>query len=312
MNLRRYTPADCASWDKFVDESKNGTALLHRSYMDYHADRFPDHSYIFEDKRGEILALLPATLRDDALSSHAGLTYGGLIMSPYSSGTLPLDLFPPLLDEIRREGLKRLIYKPVPHIYHRQGSEEDLYALFRLNAHLTIRNLATAINLTDPVPSSRLGKRACKRQRKNSILVSETTDINTFWPIVVDDRRQRHNVVPVHTATELNRLKKDNPAYIRFFTASLPDGEILGGAVVYVDRGVIHLQYAACSDKGKSLYATDVIYHEIIYNIIPGMKWFDFGISNEDAGRYLNEGMVYHKEEFGGRSICYDTYEISL
>ena len=50
----------------------------------------------------------------------------------------------------------------------------------------------------------------------------------------------------------------------------------------------------------------------MIFNIRPDAQWFDFGTSNEDAGRYLNEGMVAHKEEFGGRSIVYDTYSLDL
>ena len=87
---------------------------------------------------------------------------------------------------------------------------------------------------------------------------------------------------------------------------------MLGGAVIYLDRGVIHLQYAACTQKGKDMYATDVIYHDLIFHILPGNNYFDFGISNEDAGRYLNEGMIHHKEEFGGRSVVYDIYEMDV
>ena len=37
--------------------------------------------------------------------------------------------------------------------------------------------------------------------------------------------------------------------------------------------------------------------------------YFDFGISTEDGGRVLNEGLIYQKEGFGGRAVCYDTYE---
>ncbi len=310
MRIERYEPRLKEVWDRFVDESKNGTFLLKRDYMGYHADRFPDHSYMFYDEADRLLSVLPATLRGDTLSSHAGLTYGGFILGYKTDGALPLSLFATLRDQLMKEGIEGLIYKPVPHIYHRQGTEEDLYALFRFEAVLKVRNLATVINLRDPIPSSRLGKRALKRQHKGGITVHEVRDTSSFWKIIVEDRRVRHNTRPIHTGEELDYLKSRFPENIRFFIAESPEGEILGGAVIYLDRGVIHLQYAACTQRGKDLYATDVIYHSLIHELLPGNNYFDFGTSNEDGGLYLNEGMVRHKEEFGGRSIVYDTYEL--
>ena len=40
--------------------------------------------------------------------------------------------------------------------------------------------------------------------------------------------------------------------------------------------------------------------------------WFDFGISNEDHGRVLNEGLVMQKEGFGARSVVHDHYELRV
>lgn len=300
------------AWDYFVEKSKNGTFLLKRDYMEYHADRFPDHSYVFTDDEGRLMALFPATRRDNTLSSHAGLTYGGIVMSDRTCGTEPLEMLRLLTDEMRVEGMTRLVYKPVPHIYHRQGAEEDLYALFRFGARLSVRNMATVVSLRNPIPSSRLGKRAEKRQRKGGIRVEEVDSCDVFWEIIVEDRRVRHNTRPVHTAAELDYLKGHFPGNIRFYVAKNDEDEVLGGAVIYLDRGVIHLQYAACTQKGKDLYATDVIYHELIFRLLPDNDYFDFGSSNEDAGRYLNGGMVRHKEEFGGRSVVYDTYELDV
>ena len=312
MKLRRYEPSMKEARDNFVEKSKNGTFLLKRDYMEYHADSFPDHSYVFTDDEGRLTALFPATRRDNTLSSHAGLTYGGLVMSDRTSGTEPLEMLGLLTDEMRAEGMTRLVYKPVPHIYHSQGAEEDLYALFRFGARLSVRNIATVVSLRNPIPSSRLGKRAEKRQRKAGIRVEEVDSCGVFWDIIVEDRRVRHNTRPVHTGSELDYLKGHFPENIRFYIAKNDDGEVLGGAVIYLDRGVIHLQYAACTQKGKDLYATDVIYHELIFRLLPDNDYFDFGSSNEDAGRYLNEGMVRHKEEFGGRSVVYDTYELEV
>ena len=34
-------------WNVFIDLSKNGTFMLKRDYMEYHSDRFVDHSLMF-------------------------------------------------------------------------------------------------------------------------------------------------------------------------------------------------------------------------------------------------------------------------
>lgn len=311
MRIVRYTPDDKKTWDAFVDKSKNATFLFRRDYMDYHADRFPDHSLMLYGDNGALVSLLPATAKGDTLSSHAGLTYGGFVMTDTTSGADAVKWLEALKEYCRAEGFREIVYKPVPHIYHRHPAEEDLYALFRYDARLTVRNLATVIDLRHPITSSRLGKRAAKRQRRFGITMQETDDIHSFWDIIVEDRRVRHNTVPVHTATELARLREALPEHIRFFTAS-DDTGVIGGAVIYAGNGVLHLQYAACTPAGKDVYATDVIYHDLVFNRFPEARFFDFGTSNEDGGRYLNTGMVAHKEEFGGRSVIYDTYIVEM
>ena len=59
FDIIRYTPAMADEWNRFVATSKNGTFLFFRDYMDYHADRFRDHSLMFY-RDGGLFALLPA------------------------------------------------------------------------------------------------------------------------------------------------------------------------------------------------------------------------------------------------------------
>lgn len=111
-------------------------------YLEYHADRFPDCSYLFFLK-GKVIALLPAHRRGDMLCSHAGLTYGGLILSPSATSERVLTLFDLMAEELPRDGITRLLYKCVPYHLHRYPAEEDRYALFRKKAVLTACNIAS-------------------------------------------------------------------------------------------------------------------------------------------------------------------------
>ena len=311
MHIVKYDQTYKERWDAFVKASRNGTFLFYRDYMEYHRDRFEDYSLMLMSDDYEILAMLPANVVENRLYSHQGLTYGGWIMGYRTFGNDPLAWFEILKEYLTSHGIVSLQYKPVPHIYHTHPCEEDLYALFRQNARLTVRNLSTVIEMRNPIKSSRLGKRAIKRQKASDIIVKELNCADEFWPIIVEDRRVRHNTKPVHNAAEMNLLHGYFPKNIRFFGA-YKDGKIEAGAVIYYDRDVIHLQYAAATPYGKDIYATDVIYHELIFNICKEAKCFDFGISNENAGQYLNEGMVHHKEEFGGRSVVYDAYTLDF
>lgn len=311
MIIKRYTPALKEEWDTFVKKSKNGTFLLMRDYMDYHSDRFADYSLMLTDDNNNLLALLPANKTDETIKSHGGLTYGGLVVSDSTSASDVLNWFPEIMDYLRNDNAKKLQYKPIPHIYHKHPAEEDLYALFRVGASLSVRNLATVIDMLHPITSSRLGKRAKKRQRNAGIIIEQTDCADSFWQIIVDDRRIRHNTTPVHTKEEINSLQSKFPNEILFFAAKR-ESEVLAGAVIFYTGKVLHLQYAAATETGKELYATDIIYHDLIFNRFQEAEYFDFGTSNEDNGKYLNPGMIAHKEEFGGRSIAYDTYDIDL
>lgn len=309
----KYSHEMARRWDAFVKASKNGTFLFYRGYMDYHADRFKDNSLIITDDNGEWETILPATVDSDGwLVSHGGLTYGGFVMTPSTRAQDPLVWFDALRRYAGHNGIKGIKYRPTPYIYHTMPADEDLYALFRNGAQIDYFNLATVVTLPDTV-SSRLGKRAAKRARKFGITVEETISVADLWQIIVDDRRRRHNTVPVHSYAEMELLHGRFPENIRLFVAC-KDGAVVAGAVVYVmpESGVLHLQYAAATEEARDSYAVDAIYHSLVFEVFPGYRYFDFGTSNEDHGRLLNTNMTAHKEEFGGRSVVYQSYSLEF
>lgn len=78
MIVKQYNIKDKEIWNEFVLNSKQGTFLLNRNYMDYHSDRFDDNSLMFYDTKDRLTAILPANIKDNVLQSHQGLSYGGL------------------------------------------------------------------------------------------------------------------------------------------------------------------------------------------------------------------------------------------
>ena len=72
------------------------------------------------------------------------------------------------------------------------------------------------------------------------------------------------------------------------------------------------MQYSATTEEGRRISALDYLYENIINNRFTDRNYFDFGISVEDGGHYLNTGLIAYKERLGGRAVVYDTYIIDL
>ncbi|MDE6638716.1 MAG: GNAT family N-acetyltransferase [Muribaculaceae bacterium] len=310
FKLVRYDSSWKEKWDAFIEVSKNGTFLFKRDYMDYHSDRFKDNSLMFLLKNS-IVALLPATSSDRIFSSHAGLTYGGLVMSRNITAVEVIEIFRLLMSYLSDNGFLKFIYKPIPHIYHEIPAEEDLYALFRMNAALVARGLSSTILQSDRLKFRNIRKYGIKKALKNGVVVEKSSDFSSFWKILETNLTERHGLLPVHTLEEITLLSSRFPYEINLYEAKIGN-DVLAGVVVYNTKLVAHSQYIAASPKGRELGALDIIFDYLIGNVYSESRFFDFGISTEKDGRFLNESLIYQKEGFGGRAICYDKYEIEV
>ncbi len=307
LEIRRYTPTQADEWNQFVAQSKNGTFLLDRRYMDYHADRFHDHSLMIY-RRGALYALLPGNVSEDTFYSHQGLTYGGLLMSDKTTAADVVQIFKDLNDLLRQEGLRRVVYKPIPWIYHRQPSEEDLYSVVEVCGATLSRGLSSAITREHLNKWYRIRECGARKARQLGITIEETEDYSRFWPILTKNLHDRYGLRVVHSLEEIELLHSRFPERIRLVVAK-DDDETLGGTVLYVSDQVVHSQYIAASPRGKELHVLDLLFEKVITDALKTHAFFDFGISTEKHGTYLNEQLIYQKEGFGGRGVCYDWYE---
>jgi hypothetical protein len=311
MEIRLYQPADQKRWDSFVSDSKNGTFLFFRNYMDYHADRFQDHSLIVLDDSERIIALLPANKTNNQLVSHGGLTYGGFIVDHSITAPKMLTVFESVQEFARGQGFKKWIYKPVPHIYHSLPAEEDLYSLHRLGARVYRRDILTVVDYRHSLAYQERRRRSLRKAQQVGIECRETGDYEQFWSILSNNLQTRYNLLPVHSIAEIELLAIRFPNEIKLYGA-YQGGVMVAGAVTYLSRHVCHIQYNAASEDGKRHGALDVILDDLLKRYQPSKRFFDFGVSTENNGQYLNLGLVEYKEGFGGRTIVHDLYEINI
>ena len=311
FDIRRYTEADKAAWDAFVAQSKNGTFLFFRDYMDYHRDRFQDHSLMFY-RDGRLYALMPANRKDDVFQTHAGLTYGGLVMDAKTTAAATVELFSELNEYLRKEGFRQVFYKCIPWMYHQLAAEEDLYAIARTcDARLQERDLGTVIIQRNTLRWERIRRRALKRAQEAGITVERSDDMAGFWAVLCDNLKRTYDSKPVHTLSEIEQLHARFPENIVLYTAK-KDGVILAGMVLYVSTQVARAQYSSASPLGKELGAIDIIYDRVICHDYRHLPYFEFGTSAMADSNAINESLVFQKEGFGGRGICFDRYEWTL
>lgn len=311
MTIIKYTKDQKNNWNEFVKNSKNSHFFFQRDYMEYHSDRFEDFSLMIFDETDKLIAILPANIKEDILYSHQGLTFGGFLVDDKMKTETMLEIFELLKQFLKEKNIVKIVYKCIPYIYHTKPSEEDRYALFRNDAKLIRRDVTSTIDLTEQVRYSKGRKWTINKAKKESIQTFQSDDYEIFWELLTGVLESNHEAKPVHTLEEIRKLASLFPKNIRLFLAK-KDEKILSGALIYENQNIVHTQYLANSEEGRELGALDLLIDYLIKDIYKNKKYFDFGISNEDAGRYLNTGLIAQKEGFGARAVVHDFYELEI
>ena len=300
--------------------------------MDYHSDRFFDCSLLVyagispdgEFKESglttkDLVAVFPANWDKEnrTVHSHQGLTYGGLLVLPEVTQKEVMDMMQAIL-QYYRDYMQavRLVYKPIPYIYSSLPSGEELYALFRAGARLTRRLVSTCVSMRNPMKMATLRMRQARKAVDHGFYIDRIIegDIETlreYWTLLEGVLEKYHKARPTHTLQEMALLMSQFPKNIRPYIVR-HEKRIVAGVVVFECRKVAHVQYIASGEEGRTYGALDLLFRHLINERYKQFDYVDFGTSNEDGGRYLNEGLIHQKEGFGGRAVCYDTYEVNI
>jgi hypothetical protein len=208
---------------------------------------------------------------------------------------------------------RTLRYKAVPWIYHRLPAQDDLYGLFRTGAALTRRDLSCAIDLAGGTARSDRRRRALKKAQEAGVELELGFDhLSAFWEVLEQNLATRHDAKPVHTRGEMLLLRDRFPDQIQLLAAR-QGGNVVAGVLLFDNERVSHAQYIASSDAGRAASALDAVFDAAIARAAQvGRRYFDFGVSTEENGHFLNQGLYTFKSGFGGAGVAHDFYEIVL
>ena len=307
--VRLYHKTDYENWNAFIGQAKNATFLFHRDFMEYHNDRFRDYSLIVLDNE-KWVAVLPANVVGNEVFSHQGLTYGGLVYNEKLKLASVIETFKSILSFLNDNKIEQLQLKLIPSIYHQKPAEELNYALFLAEAKLVRRDSLAVIDLSQKASIASGRKEGIVKGKKNKLDIKEVYDFEEFWnEILILNLAHKHQAKPVHSLSEMNKLKELFPENIRQFNV-YENGVIVAGTTIFETQSVAHCQYISGIEGKNELGGIDLLFHHLITEVFKNKPFFDFGTSNENQGKTLNNGLSYWKESFGASTIVQDFYEV--
>lgn len=314
MELRPYSLGDAEAWDAFCDGAINATLLHARKFLSYHGERFQDRSLLLTHE-GALVGVLPAALDPDddrQVVSHPGVTYGGWVHQGWLTGTRMVEAFALAEAHYAAQGARILRYKCVPGIYHRAPADDDLWALSQRKAVRVRCDLSCAVDLDHRLPLSERRKRSAKKAAKAVSLSSDWGLLPQLHAVVGAQLQARHGARIVHSVAELELLHGRFPQQV-LLRAALVEGKVEAGYFLFASPTVWHSQYSGSSETGRELSALDAVTLAAMDEAAAaGIRYFDFGISNEAQGTVLNEGLFRYKAEFGGAGVAHEFYTLEL
>ncbi|QMU27937.1 GNAT family N-acetyltransferase [Adhaeribacter radiodurans] len=311
IQIERYDKTLKSAWDSFNQQAINGTFFFNRNFIEYHADRFIDHSLLFY-RKDQLIAILPLHEKDGVANSHQGLSFGGFVVSRKVDTLLMLQVFRKLREYLKSQLFHTLFYKAQPSIYAQEPAQEDLVALYQHGASLYKRANISVLDLTVPLHYSKLRQRCLKKALENSLTLAFSNEVEEFMNLVEIIHATAGIRAPTHTTAELRYLKELFPENIKLLTAYQGE-ELIGGVILFEHRQVVNLQYMATSPKGKKVHALDLLLHHVIQVYKSQKKYLSFGTSYDDREPYgLSQNLLRNKTSYGTRTVVQDTYYLFL
>ncbi len=321
ITIRRYDISDEMKWEEFIQTSNNGTLFHRRNFLNYHIEReFIDHSLIFE-KKGKIIALLPAAEMHDSngekrLHSHPGATFGGLVYTKLNFEEIDF-IIQELIKYSKNNGFASIFIIPPSQLYHKIFNESTEYLLHwhGFNGeeiyHSSIIDLSAKENASELV-SQRKRRYLKKIEAKAQIELQWDNNIEAFYPILLDNK-QRHNSTPTHTQAELKKLMELMPN--KFHLLMMYENKTpIGGTFIFMANSTVGIIfYNMINYEYEHIQpASFLILETMKWAKEKNLKYLDFGVSQlptSDNPLAPSPNLIKFKEQFSARGMLRIAYK---
>ena len=305
LNILKYNNSYLEIWDKFVKEELFGTIYHTRKFISYHPiNRFIDESILIYNDNSELVCVLPSCKKNDKYFSYTGTTYGGPVISKKYSKIKYMKI---IIEKIFEYYNNNIEFRLANDIYFKESS----YTLYFLLSQKTkiYPELSWYIDVNNDFIQNIDNKRNRTNFKKS--LTDKTITCNfddnvedyiLFYNILKKNLNINHNSEPTHTLEEFLKVKDLLMENQRLYLVK-QNNEILGG--VYVIKVTIQCWYTFYISRNIDLDKTNMSIIYLMYTISndakkENVKYIDYGISTEDRGKLINNGLSDYKES----SLC--------
>jgi len=310
IKIIRYNSIHKNFWDTFCQNSNNAIFQNMRDYLEYkEIEKYSDHSLLLLDD-DTLVALLPAAQVDRTVISHPFTAHGGIITENNLSHSYLEKLWAGIINYFFKNNLTSIRIKS-KFIDQNFGSDSlESFILLSKGFNVYESNLNSVVYLNNPTQFSSRKKRNLKKF-EGTYLLSDQNNLKEIYDLIQLTLKNYHGVSPTHSFKELKFLVKTFPKNIELFSAVVDD-EISACSVVYKYNKAWHTQYLASSELGRKNGALDSLLVLIGHKAKDvGCTHLSFGISTENNGKVLNNGLFNYKQEFGATARINLTLELT-
>lgn len=285
------------------------TNFCKSSFLSYHKDRSDSNfSTIFlSDTCENNSFILPVSflLTDpNNLVSHLGSPYAGMcinsdqpekIKSAYDLCFSTINKMFPNISSLEIRLPPAIVCKSTP--IHE-------WALWSLGCTTKVMYLGRYFSSTNKLKLNRnRNRRIDKIDKSNMEIIFNKTPSSEAFKVLIENRKKRHSVAPIHTLEDLQRIESCIPGILKSFQVR-HSSKICSVAIIFEDSEFATIQYLAGSDCSFECGSQDLLVLHLIENYLATHKFLLFGTSSEpfQNHRTINSGLDNYKGSFGANA----------
>ena len=236
ITISKYEKKQLDEWDQFINASNNGTMFQKQRFINYHIDRkFVDNSLIIKNNNN-IVAVLPAAIKNNILYSHPGSSYGGLVLAKKTEFSVINNIIQELDNYCKNKKLKSIFLINSPSIYHKEVDDSLDYLLQWNHFRKKEIYISHAVNINETVSVLDLLKKRKRRYLNNddglnALEFKESNEFDLFYDILLRSK-EKFKTKPTHSLDELYQLKKIFPEQIKLLLTMKKDS-VVGGSLMF-------------------------------------------------------------------------------
>ncbi len=320
MEVVEYSEEWKEKWDRFVDESNNGTMFHKQVFFDYHTPGKFEFNHLLVLDKGNIVALLPGSIvEDNVFESPIGASYGSIVTKDIKFDKT-LKIVETLIEYGKKKGFSEYLLTAAPQIYETVQNQNLDFAMLWSGFKFDLHYISSAIKLDkerDIISrfSPTIRRNVRKSLRNPDIRVEINERYDEFYPILLDNK-SRHNVKPTHSYEDLLKLNELMPNALKLFMVYYKDKPIAGSSMFFTNKNVALCFYNMLYYDYQHLKPIQRVMYEVVkYSTEHGYKYVDIGVSQDTkAANPMTPSMslINFKEKFDAKTVMRNTLRLKL